>query len=127
MAYPVNHTLDEIEAWAYLADVSTGTPAAFTYAPIRGEIVRVKAVQYATIAGTDCTVVPKINGTAITGGTITLETTGDAAGDTTEVTISPGSTARVAEGDTISFVSGGECDNATVPCMFTATIRARRN
>src|SRR3990167_9504106 len=99
MAYPTNKTLDEVDVHAYMADVSTGTPAAYCASPIRGEIIRVKAVQYALIAGTDCTVVPKVNGTAITNGTITLETTGDAVGDTTEVAIAdlnPGITNRVA-------------------------------
>lgn len=127
MALPNNTTLDEVEAWAYLADVTTGTPAAYTVSPIRGELVRVKATQYATLAGTDNVITVKVNGTTVTGATITMVTAGDAAGDTTEVVIPTGSTVRVNEGDSIGFLSGGEADNATVPAMFTAVIRNRRN
>jgi hypothetical protein len=126
MAYLNTPVLDEVEAWAYMADV-TGANVAYTIAPIYGEVVRVKAVRYGTIAGTDNVITVKINGTAITGGTISMETTADAAGDTDEVDIAPHSTALCDVGSVISFHSGGEADDSTTPCMFCAVIRKRRH
>ena len=96
-------------------------------APKYGEIISVKAVRYGALAGTDNIITVKVNGTTVVGATITMSTTADAAGDTDEVELStPTTTALVNEGDTISFNSGGQADDATTPCMFVATVRNRR-
>jgi hypothetical protein len=123
-----NPVLDEVDVFAYMPNV-TAESAAYAPAVKFGEIIRLKAARYGALAGTDTTITAKINGVAISGGTITMETTGDAAGDTDEVDIitSPNNpTNYVEENDTISFHSDGASDDATTPCMFMATIRNRR-
>ena len=60
-------------------------------------------------------------------GVIALNFCEVAAGDTDEVELTtPTTTALVNEGDTISFHSGGQADDSTTPCVFTAVIRNRR-
>ena len=124
MALPHNELYDYIDLTAHLANV-TAAASAFIPSPVRGDIVKLKVTRYATIAGTDNVITTKINGTAVTGGAITMATASDAAGDTDEVT--PTALNSVEAGDRIEFASGGEADNATVPVTFQAVIRLGRD
>ena len=122
-----NTTWDHVNVPCYFADITTGTPAAYTYVPCRGELVGFKLTQYATTATTNTVITPNVNGTAVVGGAITVVATGDAAGDVTSVFLSPGTTINVNEGDYIGYTSDGGADDATVPAIVQATIRLRRN
>jgi hypothetical protein len=124
MALPHNELYDYIDLTAHLANV-TGTGKAFIPCPVRGDIVKLKVTRYATIAGADNIITTKINGTAITGGAITMPHASDAAGDTDEVT--PTALNSVEAGDYIEFASGGQADDATVPVTFQAVIRLGRD
>ena len=67
----------------YIADVST---AGQIYVPIpeefAGEVVEIRSALNGAIGTADATLTPKIGGTAMTGGAITITQSGSAAGDT---------------------------------------------
>ncbi len=125
MALNRNVTLDEYEVIAHIADFTTGTPAAYTRAMSKGEVIKVAAVQHGTSAGSTNTITVSINGTAITGGTIPI-VAGAAGAVTTTLITNPGITARVDDGDTIGFVSDGAANDGTVPATYIAVMRNRR-
>lgn len=126
MAIHRNIVWDESHTQAYFADITTGTPAAYAPCPKRGELVGFRLAQYAAVTGTSTVITPNVNGTNVTGGTITIPAA-NAAGAVTSVTLSPGTTVLVNEGDYIGFVSGGQSDDSTVAATVTAIIRNRRN
>jgi hypothetical protein len=126
-----NPTMDEYSVRAYMADV-TAVSTAYTVAPSRGEIIGFRVTRYVALAGSDTVITPNVNGTAVTGGALTLATSGDAAGDVVTVWLAPVTAAAeltrlVNEGDVIAFVSGGESDDAATPAMCEAIIRNRRH
>jgi hypothetical protein len=63
----------------------------------------------------------EINGTAITGVSVTVANSGSAGGDVDTGTPTAVSTTYVNEGDTIEFVSDG-ASSTTAPTMFVAVI-----
>ena len=81
-------------------------------APCKGRIVSIKAAAQGTLAGSDTVLTVAINGTNITGGTITL--TAGAAGNAYETDLTDLSTNLVREGDKIRFTSNGGSNDGTV-------------
>ncbi len=120
MALPVNRPISEAPASAYMADISTAS-SAFTVAPYKGHIVRAYSTIYNAITVADSVWTMKINGTAITGISVTVANSGSAAGDVDTGNPTAVSTTYVNEGDTIEFVSDG-ASSTTCPAMFVAVI-----
>jgi hypothetical protein len=120
MALPVPRPISETQVSAYMADLSTAS-SAFTVAPCRGRIVRAYSTIYNAITGADAVWTMEINGTAITGVSVTVANSGSAGGDVDTGTPTAVSTTYVNEGDTIEFVSDG-ASSTTCPTMFVAVI-----
>ena len=118
MVLPNNRSLTECSVSAYMADISTAS-SAFVVAPFRGKITRVYSVIYAAITGADAVWTLEINGTAVTGVSVTVANSGSAAGDMDSGT--PTALNYVSEGDRIEFVSDG-ASSTTSPTTFTAVI-----
>lgn len=76
-----------------------------------GEIKRVSHTLGAAISGADSKIVISKNGTALTGGTITVAYTSSAAGDLDYITPS---NVFVKAGDYITIANGGESTGAAV-------------
>lgn len=100
-------------ATAVIDDISSAT-SAWCVSPVAGEVVKIRSVIDGTTSGTDATLTPKIGGTPITGGAITIAS-GSGAGDTDSST--PTDENRVAEGSAIEIA----CDGLTTGAV-TATI-----
>jgi hypothetical protein len=118
MALPVNRPLSETTVSAYMADLSTAS-SAWVVAPFRGKITRAYSVIYAAITVADAVWTMEINGTAVTGVSVTVTQSGSAAGDMDEGF--PTAANTVNEGDRIEFVSDG-ASTTTCPTTFTAVI-----
>jgi len=86
-------------------------------APARGTIVQISSIIEGTLATGDATLTGRINGTAITGGVLTITQSGSAAGD--QDFAIPTAANAVAEGDELSLLCGGTNTTATVAnCWF---------
>jgi hypothetical protein len=120
MALPVPRPFTETQVSAYLADLSTAS-SCYAVAPCRGRVVRAFSVIQSTISVADAVWTMEINGTAITGVSVTVAQSGSAAGDVDTGTPTAVSTTYVNEGDTIEFVSDG-ASTSTCPTMFYAVI-----
>lgn len=118
MALPENRPLSEESVSAYLADISTAS-STFVAAPFRGKIVRAYSVIHAAITSADAVWTMEINGTAVTGVSVTVANSSSAAGDVDSAT--PTGANYVNEGDTIEFISDG-ASSTTAPATFTAVI-----
>jgi hypothetical protein len=118
LALPVPRPISEMAVSAYLADLSTAS-SCFTVAPTRGRIVRAYSTILNAITGADAVWTLEINGTAVTGVSVTVTQSGSAAGDVDVG--NPTALNYVNEGDTIEFISGGE-SSTTCPTMFYAVI-----
>lgn len=118
MALPVPRPISEISVNAHLADLSTAG-SAFCVSPCRGELVRAYSVIGAAITTANAVWTMEINGTAVTGVSVTVTQSGSAAGDVD--TGEPTARTYVNEGDTIEFISDGASDT-TCPTNFTAVI-----
>jgi len=118
MALTVNHpTLQEQTVFAYSSSLG-GTPiVAYARVPFRGKVVKIGVVQNGAVTGTS-TVTTAINGTAITGGALSV--TGGSAG--TLFSAVPTAANKVAEDDVISFTPAGATGTVTGACF--AVIRA---
>lgn len=120
MALTTNHPLNERVVWAFSRSVGNSAETAYTVSPCRGKVIKVGVVLHAAITTADGTVATTINGTAITGGSITITQSGSAAGSAFSAT--PTAANTVAEGDYISFPPTG-ASGTTVGAMFYAIIR----
>lgn len=121
MALPNPHpTLKEQTVGCHTASSGATPIAAVTLAPFRGQIVKVKAILAGTLTG-DATVTVAINGTTVTGGTLTLTASGSVVG--TLFTATPTAANNVNEDDAISFTPASGT-GTTIPCTFLAVIRA---
>jgi hypothetical protein len=120
LALPENRPLSEVAVSAYMADLSTAS-SAFVVAPCRGRIVRAYSTIYNAITVANAVWTMEINGTAITGVSVTVAFSGSAAGDVDTGTPTGLSTTYVNEGDVIEFVSDGG-STTTAPTMFVAVI-----
>lgn len=120
MALPELHPLSEYVVFAHTDSVGASAVTARTVAPFKGKIMKVGSILGGAITTADATVTTAINGTTVTGGTITITASGAAAGDRDEAT--PTAANDVNEGDGISFASAG-ASGASIPCTFYAVIR----
>jgi hypothetical protein len=118
MALPNNRPFTEESVSTYLADLSTAS-STFVVAPFRGTIKRAYSCIHAAITTTNATWTMEINGTAVTGVSVTVTQSGSAPGDVDIGT--PTGANYVNEGDTIEFISAGESDT-TCPTTFTVVI-----
>ena len=121
MAYPTRRKLNEKYVSAYMADLSTAS-SAFCVAPSSGTIEIAYSTIYNAITVADAVWTMKINGTAVTGVSVTVANTSSAAGDVDSGT--PTGANYVNAGDVIEFVSDG-ASTTTCPVTFTAVIRER--
>ena len=112
-------TLNDYFLTVKLSDVSTAG-SAYVVAPDAGKIIKIYSVLGGAIATADAGITTKINGTAVTGGGITIANASSAAGDVD--TAEPTAANSVSEGDYISFTTDGASTN-TVAATFTVIIR----
>lgn len=103
-----------------IADIST---AGQIYIPVPdgGEVVKIYSVIDNAITVADATLTPKISGTAITGGAITVAYSGSAAGDVDSST--PTAANTVLEGGSIEIETDG---GSTTACRAGITVVIRR-
>jgi len=118
MALYNNRPLTEATVQAYLVDISTAS-SAWVVSPWRGKITRVYSIIDTAITGANAVWTLEINGTAVTGVSVTVTQSGSAAGDMDEGT--PTGANTVEEGDKIEFISDG-ASSTTSAVMFTAVI-----
>ena len=97
----------------YIADVST---AGQIYVPVpddcEGKVVEIRTALNGAIGTADAVLTPKIGGTAMTGGAITIAYTSSAAGDA-DVS-RPYAANTVSAGDTIEIETNGASTNTVV-------------
>jgi hypothetical protein len=120
MPLPDNHPLSEVQVSCHSASIGASAAAAFARAPFRGRIVRLAAVTGGIITSADSVIATAINGTAITGGEITILVSGAAAGQ--EFSVEPKAAFNVIEGDVGSCTPAG-ASGSSIPGSFVATIR----
>src|SRR5947209_550173 len=104
MALPTNHTFTESVSKTYSPSIGSSPVTAYARAPFRGKIVKLGCTLQGTLSG-DATVACTVNGTAITGGSLTLTASGSAGGSI--FTVVPTGANVVSEDDYISFPSSG--------------------
>ena len=89
--------------------------------PDGGQIIKIMSVIENAITTADATLTAKINGTAVTGGTITVAYSGSAAWD--QDSCEPTAANTVNEGDVIEIETDG---GSTVACQTGITVVIRR-
>jgi hypothetical protein len=112
-------TLNDYFLTVKLSDVSTAG-SAYVVAPDAGKIIKISSVLGGAIATADAEITTEINGTAVTGGAITIATTSSAAGDVDSAL--PTAANSVLENDVIEIITDGASTN-TIPVEFTIVIR----
>jgi len=114
--------LNKVTLPFYIADVST---AGQIYVPVpdefSGEVVEIRTALNGAIATADATITPKIGGTAMTNGAITIANAGSAAGDVD--TSRPSGENAVAAGEAIEIETDGASTNAVA--VFGAIVIRR--
>lgn len=115
------HNLVEVILTGQIADISTADQI---YIPVpsgfEGDVVEIRTAIDAAITVADATITPKIGGTAMTNGAITVAQSGSAAGDT-DVSYPTGAR-TVAAGDAIEIETDGG-STTTSKCNVTIVIR----
>lgn len=101
-----------------IQDISTAGQI-FVVSPIAGSITKISSVINGAIATADADLTAKIAGVAVTGGLITVATSGSAAGDVDSV--SPSALNTVAAGDAIEIETDGASTN-TVEVVLSIEI-----
>ena len=89
-------------------------------APDTGKIIKVYTAINGTIATADEDIIPRIEGTTVTNGTVTITASGSANGDVDEAT--PTAANHVVEGQYIEIINDSACTN-DVDCSVTLVIR----
>lgn len=112
-------TLNDYFLTVKMADVSTAG-SVHVVAPDDGKIIKVMSVIDGAIATDDAGITTKINGTAVTGGAITIANASSAAGDVDSA--EPTAANSVEEGGVIEIITDGASTN-TIPVEFTIIIR----
>lgn len=116
MALTVNHpTLKEVVVYSTTIVDSSAAVSMYARAPFRGKIVKMGVVLGAVV-DSDRLFTGKINGTAITGGALTVAASGSAAGDVKSLV--PTAANLVKEDDTIEWLSDGAGSTACVTQGF---------
>lgn len=103
-----------------ITDVSTPGQCYVTV-PDDGEVIKIWTVLNNAITVADSALTAKINGTAITGGTITVAYTGSAAGDVDSCT--PTGANKVKAGDALELETDG---GSTTAAVLGVTFHIRR-
>lgn len=111
--------LNDYTVVAELDDISTASTT-YVVAPSAGRVIKIYSVIHGAIATADADLTASINGTAITGGVITVATASSAAGDVDEAT--PSAANDVSEGDTLRIATDG-ASTGTVRCTITFVVR----
>lgn len=111
MALPNNRPLTEGTVHASMVDISA-SDTVYVPSPWRGRIVRWYSAIDNAITTADGVLSLSINGTAVTGSTITVTQSGSAAGDV-DVAVPTGAN-YVNEGDSIGVISTGACDTTCI-------------
>lgn len=111
--------LQDVAVTAELDDVSTADTC-YVAVPSAGRVIKLYAVMHAHVSGANATLTAGINGTAITGGSMTVVQSGSTAGDMYSAT--PSAANVVKEGDYLDFATGGSSTSAC-RATFTAIIR----
>lgn len=106
---------------AELTDVSAAS-SAFVASPIAGEVIAIYTVLHGAISVADAVLTAEINGTPITGISITVAQSGSAAGDRDSDV--PTGANTVAAGDALEIVTDGA---STTTARLTATFVIRGN
>ncbi|MBL4940916.1 MAG: hypothetical protein JKY81_04560 [Colwellia sp.] len=113
--------LVNIHVTGYMDDVST---AGQIYIPISdetaGEVIEIRSALNGAIITADAVITPKIGGTSMTNGVLTITQSGSAAGDTD--LSRPTGARTVAAGDAIELETSGASGNA-VSVHFVITIK----
>jgi hypothetical protein len=112
-------TLNDYFLTVKMDDVSTAG-SVYIVAPDGGKIIKIQSVIDGTIATDDAAITTEINGTAVTGGAITIGYDSSAAGDVDSA--EPTAANSVEEGDVIEIITDGASTN-TVAATFTVIIR----
>jgi hypothetical protein len=113
MALPSNRPYSEVYLTGHMPDLATASSTAYIAATHRGRLKRAYTIIHNSTTTADATVSVKVNGTTV--GTITVATSGSAAGDVDSVYLGYQGTANfVSEGDLITFVSDGAADTTTI-------------
>lgn len=112
-------TLNDYFLTVKMSDVSTAG-SVYVVAPDAGKIIKIQSVIDGAIATDDAAITTEINGTAVTGGAITIANTDSAAGDVDST--EPTAANSVQEGDVIEIITDGASTN-TVAATFTVIIR----
>jgi hypothetical protein len=112
-------TLNDYFLTVKMDDVSTAG-SVYVVAPDGGKIIKIQSVIDGTIATADAAITTEINGTAVTGGAITIGYDGSLAGDVDSA--EPTTANSVEEGDVIEIITDGASAN-TVAATFTIIIR----
>ena len=115
MALPENRPLSEATLHASMPDLST-SDTVYIPSPWRGRITRWYSSIDNAITTADGSVSLTINGTAVTGSTITVAYLSSAAGDVDSAI--PTGANYVNEGDYISIVTTGACDTTCITKFF---------
>ena len=115
MALPENRPLDRVWVSSYMADVSTAS-SSFAVSPVRGYVKKIRGVGYVQVTGSDSTVTAEINGTAVTGISIVIDTDATVGTDVEDVPTS-NATSFVNPGDVLEIVSDG-ASSTTSPMMW---------
>lgn len=105
---PVHHRFVTVQ----LADVSTAS-SAWVVPGFRGRIRKIHAVIDTAITVADAAITVEINGTAVTGAALTIESTSSAAGDTFSATVPFGSTNSFDVDDAIEVITDGGSTTAS--------------
>jgi fermentation-respiration switch protein FrsA (DUF1100 family) len=110
----------ETRALAVVIPTLQGSGVTRLVSPFAGTLTRLQSVIAGALATGDATITASINGTAVTGGVLTIAQAGSAAGDADAAT--PSAANAVAVGDVIALTVGGTNSNAvaaTVTLTFT--------
>lgn len=113
-------TLNDYFLTAEIADLSTAGNCLMVV-PDGGKIIKIMSVIENAITVADATLTAKINGTAVTGGTITVTQSGSAAWD--QDSCAPTAANTVQEGDVIEIETDG---GSTTACKTAVTVVIRR-
>lgn len=113
-------TLNDYFLYGSIPDISTADNLMLTV-PDGGEIIKIMSVIENAITVGDATLTSKINGTAVTGGTITIATAGSAAWD--QDSCAPTAANVVNEGDVIEIETDG---GSTTACQASIVVVVRR-
>jgi len=112
-------TLNDYFITAKITDISTAG-STFVAVPDGGKIIKILTSIKNAITSDDAALSFEIDGTAVTGGGITIAYDGSAAGDVDTAT--PTAANRVEEGDAIEIITDGGSSTAC-ECIVTFVIR----